>query len=305
MTMAQQNKPKRVAYKVWAGLMLKGSVPWNPQSINKLSHLDRATWLTSAVEVGATFGTVQSYDGAAMSAGIEHKIAVFPKTVEQGTLWNLLLKLEDHLEPNLPRTLLALFSEFDKVGWYLDPQGSLRNKHTGRKISGAEIRNEFTPVGGVVPESGPAYDKAKKWILLFSNVFSDPATFSTQIKQARLGLLNSHKDLENQIYKHYCQIEDASLATLGKNISKELDLAMCFYHSYSVNAPTKARHVLRAVFEKNLSEVEFSKELIRSLGTNTFANWKQRYLRTWTAAKNSALFDNSLFNGDSVAPSHL
>lgn len=299
------NKPRRVVYKSWAGFMLKGGIPWNAASIKKSSHLEKAAWLTSAVEVGATFGTVQSYDGAGMSAGLEHKIAVLPKTKQQGSLWPFLVKIEEALEPNLPRSIVALFSEFEKVGWFLDPRGILRDKHTGKIISGEEIRNEFSPPGGVVPESGPLHDKALRWIELFSAAFSEPATFGIQIKQAKLGLLNFHKDLESKVYEKYSSIDDASVAVVGFNISRELDLAMCIYHSYSVNAPTKARQVLKEVLERNLSEVDFSKAIVRELGKNTFANWKQRYSRTWTAAKNSNLFDNDLFQENSVAPATL
>lgn len=300
--MSNINKPKRITYKVWAGLMLKGSIPWTAAQIKSASHLEKAAWLTSAVEVGATFGTVQSYDGAGMSAGLEHKIAVLPKTLQQGSLWPFLSKLEEGLEPNLPRGLMHLFSEFEKVSWFIDPRGILRNKHSGKIISGEEIRNEFAPPGGVVPESGPLFEKAKRWIELFSEAFSEPATFPLQIKQAKLGLLNLHKDLESEVYERYCNIADASAAVVGFNISKELDLAMCIYHSYSVNAPTKARQVLKAVLDKNLSEKNFSKEIIKEFATNSYANWKKRYLRTWTAAKNSNLFDDSLFLDSSIAP---
>lgn len=293
---------KRITYKGFAGISIKGKTQWLPASVNNKNHLDKATWLTSAVEVGSVFGTVQSYDGAGISAGIEHQIAVLPKTMQQGGLWGFLNKLEDALEPNMPRTLVALFGRFDQVGWYLDPRGILRNKHTGSAVSGTEIRNEIAPVNGVVPESGPDYDKAVLWAKLFANAFGDPATFATQIKQAKLGLLHLHKKTESLVYSRYCNIADASVAVVGTNISEDLDLAMCIYHSYSVNAPTRARQLLEHILSKNLSEKSFCYELIKAFGTSDFANWKQRYVRTWTAAKNSGLFKDSLFSVAGPAP---
>ncbi len=293
---------RRIVYKNWAGLVTKGTKQWLPASIDKKNHLDKATWLTSAVEVGAVFGTVQSYDGAAMSAGIEQKIAVLPKSLEQGSLWEFLTKIEEALEPSLPRSAMHLFSAIDQAGWYLDPRGILRDKNTGNKVPGQEIRNEFTPQNGVVPASGPLFDQASRWIGLFADLFSDPVTFPIQTRQAKLGLLNLHRAVESQVYKKYCGITDASVAICGKNISPELDLAMCIYHSFSVNAPSKARQTLELVFGKNLSERSFCHELVKALGTSTYGNWKVRYTRTWSAAKNSGLFEDSLFTSQSVAP---
>lgn len=303
MTSLSSTKPKHVVYKSWAGFLLKGERRWSSLTVNKNNHLDKATWLTSAVEVGSLVGTAQSYDGCGMSAGIEHQIAVLPQSMRQGGLWHLLTKIEEASEPNMPQSVTKLFSKIHLAGWYLDPRGVLRNNVTGAEVAGAEIRNEFTPNNGVVPTTGPAYDKALEWIEVWSDVFSDPRTFPTQIKQAKLGLLSLHKSVESEVYLKYCNIKDASVATLGRNISPELDVAMCFYHSFSVNAPSRARQVLVDVLSKNItSDKVFAKDLVKSLGTNTYASWKTRYTRTWTAAKNSNLFDSSLFLPQGIVP---
>ena len=296
---------RRIEYKNFAGFVIRGDKQWLPSTVNKENHLDKATWLTSAVEVGSFFGTVQSYDGAAMSAGIEHQIAVLPKTMKQGGLWDLLMKIEESVESSTSPTITRMFNKFHEAGWYLDPRGILRNSNNGTEVSGNEIRNEFTPLNGKVPSSGPNYEKAHQWIEIFSNVFSDPTTYPAQIKQAKLGLLELHKALESRVYEKYCNVKDASVAREGKNITSELDLAMCVYHSYSVNAPSRGRQVLEEVLSKNLKVQDFSKELVKALGTNTYANWKARYIRTWTAAKNSGLFCSSLFLPNSVMPPSL
>jgi len=300
---------RRLQYKTFAGFVKKGDKQWLPSTVNKENHLNKATWLTSAVEVGSFFGTVQSYDGAAMSAGIEHQIAVLPRSMKQGGLWKLLMKIEEASEPNMSPAITKMFSMFRQVGWYLDPRGILRNTSDGTEVSGTEIRNEFTPLNGKVPDSKGAsalnkahYDKALQWIEIFSDVFSDPTTYPSQIKQAKLSLLELHKDLESRVYSKYCNIKDASVAITGRNITPELDLAMCVYHSYSVNAPSRGRKVLEEVLSKNLSVTEFSKALVKALGTNTYGNWRARYIRTWSAAKNSDLYCDTLFLPGQIMP---
>ncbi len=263
---------KRVTYKEWAGISIVGQELWKI-SDSTSSHLTRAAWLTAYVETGAKIGTVQSYDGAGMSAGIEHKIAIYPKTLEQGSLWNLLGKL--------PKTskVQKLFDALEEKGWYLDERSILRKSSNGAVVPGNEIRNEFAPPNGTVPASGINYEKAVTWARLWHEAFSDKETVDVQIQQAKKSLLLSHKDIESKVYKKYASLEDASAATTA-NLGFELDLAMCVYHSFSVNSPTRARKVLQEVFDKNLPKRDFCKELVESLGNNTFANWKQRYQRT-------------------------
>lgn len=287
---------RRIVYKNWAGISVVGTQDW-VLSPGGADHMERAAWLTATVETGAKFGTVQSYDGAGMSAGIEHKIAIYPKTMEQGGLWGLLSKL-----PQCDG-VMDLKSDLAGVDWFVDVRGILRKKSSGAVVSGAEIRTEFTPPQGTVPETGPAYNKAVKWAKQWADAFSDPATFRTQIDEAKRGLLNSHKDVESTVYKKYAGLDDASAATT-KNISADLDLAMSFYHSFSVNAPTKARKILSDVLavtvQSKASEKTFCKLLLKALGTSTYGNWKQRYLRTRTKAKNSGLWTASLF--EDIAP---
>lgn len=295
-------RARRVTYKKWAGISIRGNTKWEPSTVKKTNHLDKATWLTAAAEGGSMFGTVQSYDGAGISAGLEHQIAVLPRTLEQGGLWNQLRKLDESLPDTNPHWI-ALKNEFDKVGWVLDTRGVLRHKTTGTPVGGAEIRNEIAPVNGVVPESGPDFEKAVRWAEVFNDLYEDPATFNSQIRETKNGLLSLHKDTESQVYKRYCKIDDASVAEVGTNISPELDLAMCFYHSFSVNAPSKARGVLTEVLGRGLGPVDFAKQLVKALGTNSYANWTVRYTRTRSLAQASGLFDTGLFN--SVAPANL
>lgn len=281
--------PKRVTYKKWAGISLVSSGAQGEYNLypgSSHSHLTKAMWLTAAIETGGKFGTVQSYDGAGISAGLEHKIAILPKSMEQGPLWKLLGKLPE--EPGV----LALKNALHAEGWYIDPRGDLRLQSSGALVRAEDIRNTFAPPNGVVPVSGPHYDEAVRWARLWSAAFSEIGTMNTQTQEAKKSLLLSHKDIESKVYKKYASLDDASAAT-SNNISQTLDLAMCIYHSFSVNAPTRARKVLQEVFDMNLSESDFSKTLVNKLGTNTFANWKQRYTRTAAKVKSSNLWSQA------------
>jgi hypothetical protein len=291
-----------VTYKQWAGIVIKGSTKWEATSVKRENHLEKAAWLTACVEGGGVFGSVQSYDGCGMSAGLEHCIGLLPRSMEPGSLWGLLSKIDEAL-PDTSPTWIRMKNALGNVGWYLDTKGVLRKKDTGAAVTGQEIRNELSPVAGVVPESGPDFEKAVRWAETFNKLFEDPATFACQIRQTKNGLLESHKILENTVYSRYCKIENASAALVGTNISNELDLAMCIYHSFSVNAPSKARSVLEALLGQGHGPLDFSKLLVKNLGTNSYANWKERYSRTRKYAKESGLFEESLFT--SVAPVNL
>lgn len=298
--MGMTSLPKHIKYKSWAGILIKGETKWEPSTVKPENHLEKATWLTSAVEGGAMFGTVQSYDGAGISAGLEHTIAVLPKSMEQGDLWRVLMKMDEGL-PDTHKSWVSMKSMFDSVGWYLDLKGVLRKKATGTIVPAAEIRNEVAPINGVVSESGPSFDKAVTWAKVFNELFEDPATFQIQIRITKNNLLASHKDLESRVYKRFGGLENASAAVVGVNLKPEIDLAMGFYHSFSVNAPTKAKAVLAQTLDvPGLGSVDFSKALIRNLGTATYGKWKERYTRTRTLAKTSGLYSQDLFN--SIAP---
>ena len=295
-------QPTRVTYRTWAGISIRGDIPWDPHTIKKENHLDKACWLTSAVEVGAKFGTVQSYDGAGISCGIDQKIALFPKTMLQGELWKFLLKIEEGIPASNPN-LKAVLDGLDKAGWYLDTKGVLRQKSNGAPVNGQQLRAEFSPPNGVVPASGPDFDKAVHWAQTMSRLMSDPVTFNIQTRQTKNDLLTSQKDLESQVYSRYCHIVDASAAVLGTNITPELDLAMCVYHSFSVNAPGKARTVLQEVLNQGHGVLDFSKALVKALGTNTYANWKERYTRTRANIISSGLFDAAVITN--ITPANL
>lgn len=301
--------PKYVKYKSYSGFLIRDNcTPYvKPQTLN---HLDRAVYLTSLVEVGGKFGLVQSYDGAGMSAGLEHKIAVLPRTLSQGSLWGMLNDIRAAVPLNTCPPLEKLLNAFKKLNWTLDSVGVLRDSQTGSEVSGKIIRNEFTPMDGKVPAQGPMHDKARDWIIMFHELFNHPATFHVQIESAKKYLLLSNKKREIEAYRAICGVQNPSVLKVNSGINQEQDLAMCVYHSHSVNGPAPAKSCLDE--SRPNTDKDWPKRLIRLLGTRKYGSWKDtidgnnRYDRTRLLAMKSDLWNESLFVGpNAIMPKDL
>jgi hypothetical protein len=291
----------------WSGCKISGKGKYELKDGEKNNHMKRALWLTARIEGGGTFGAINSYDGAAMSAGLEHKIAIFPKSMKQGSLWPLLRKLELYGQC---QQLQNLWSAFKKVNWYVSQDGVLRHYNTGRPIAAQEIRDELSPPGGKVPQSGPNWEKAKKWAILFHELFAAPETRQIQIDAAIETLVRGNKRFEEDAYRKTLGVEHPTVLEVGKNIDEKWDLAWCVYHSFSVNAPTMARKVLVA---SNPTMADwYPKKLIKELGTTKYGRWhdtkdgKNRYDRTRYFARRSGFWSDELFEGTNcVMPQDL
>lgn len=294
---------KWVKYKSFSGCVIRDNSTIYPNP-NSIYTLDRAVYLTSLLETGGRFGLVQNYDGAAMSAGLEHNVSVLPKTMEQGGLFPALNFIRMAVPESACPPLTSLLVAFKAAGWVLDAAGVLRDYKTGQEVSGQAIRNEFTPDNGTVPEAGPKWEQAKRWALLYNALFNHPATFHTQIESAKRGLLLGNKAGEIAAYKAICGVEYPGILMVNVNLTPEQDLAMCVYHSHSVNAPSIARSCL--IESKPDNTPGWSKRLVRILGTKSYGNWKDttdgssRYDRTRTYAKNSGMWAPELFTGDNA-----
>jgi hypothetical protein len=285
-------------YKSWSGAKATGGKVFTLQKEEKKRHMWRALWLTAQVEGGGRFGAVQSYDGAGISAGLEHKIAVYPRTMKQGSIWKLLREFELHA-PCEP--LEELWDALRQKKLYLAQDGSLRHLETGRLASGAEIRNLVAPAGGRVPQTGPHWEEAKRWVVLFRNLFINEATHDTQINSAIRSLVRGNGKNESVAYKTSVGVEHPTVIRYGKNISAEHDLAWCVYHSFSVNAPGKGRQRLTASRPDGTDA--WPKRLIRTLGTTNYGRWHDtfdggnRYDRTRIYAMRSGMWPEELFTG--------
>lgn len=295
-------------YNSWSGCKISGQKSFNLSEGEKTDHMKRALWLTAQAEGGGTFGAINSYDGAAMSAGLEHKIALLPKTMQQGSLWSLLREIE--LYGNCPE-LQRLWDAFkDGPQWYVAQNGSLRKYTTGGLVSGQEIRDVLSPLGGKVPNNGPNWEKAKEWAILFHELFTTPATHQVQINSAIKSLVDGNKQQESAAYKVSVGVEHPTVLEVGKNITMEQDLAWGVYHSFSVNAPSKARERLAA--SNPDATKAFPARLIRTLGTTNYGRWHDttdggnRYDRTRLAAIKSGFWPSELFDGpNAIMPKNL
>lgn len=298
---------KWVRYKAFSGLKIKGSeFVARPTSDH---HMRRAYWLTAMLEA-PYWGSVQSYDGAAMSGGPLHNIAVYPRSMKQGSMFPLLR----HLELCPAEGIGELWDALRDAGWYIARDGKLRDWYTGKIVSGRAIRNEFTPMDGKVPQRGKARTQATKWLMLFHHLLSDAATYEAQQDFAISYMIRTRQAEEQQFYG------DRDLETLrvGDKTTKmflamPLDFAMCVYHAYSVNAPTPAKSVLL----KTLNQVstpfdrpeEFARRLIYNFGKRRYGRWRDttdgrnRYDRTRYWAKKSGLWPDEFF--EEIMPNNL
>lgn len=298
---------KWVKYKIWSGCAISEGTKWILTNEQKEQHMYRAMYLTSQLETFGKFGPINSYDGAGISAGLEHNIAVFPKTMTQGPLWKSLRELELYAPCG---DLRKLWGELKNNNKYIDQDGVLRNYSNGAIITAAEIRDMVAPPGGKVPKTGPNWDSAVKWALLFHKLFTNPITFTVQINSAIRSLVSGNGVAESDAYKITVGVDHPTALQRIGQISPEYDLAWCVYHSFSVNAPGMARKVLSNSHPDKTSS--WPHRLIRALGTTNYGRWHDttdrgnRYDRTRLAAMHSGLWPNELFVGPkAIMPENL
>ena len=256
-----------------------------------LRHMERAYYLTALIEA-PTYGAVQSYDGAAMSAGPLHNIAVYPRNMQQGSMFALLRAIEVAVSGST--SLIHLWDCYARENWYVAQDGLLRHIKTGKPIEGKAIRDVFTPVEGQVPSQGVHWDTARRWAIAHYNVFADPLTYTAQKEFAIDWLLQSQRELEALFYRG---LNPKQIIAGSKDMTLEEDLAMSVYHCYSVNAPAPARTDLLAALRVSKRGLPFAKALVRQLSMTSFGNWINRYTRTRQAAISSGLWPKVFFEG--------
>ena len=297
----------RVTYKSYAGIHCTGTIPVSIKAFQTNIHLHRAAYLATLLEA-PQWGSVQSYDGAGISAGPFHWIAVYPSTMKQGPLFEILAQIRDALgvrnqdkngapQPEKNPQWKMMAEAFTKIGWYLTQDGILRDKLT-RVVSGEAIRNAFAPSNGLVPQSGPNRVTAEIWAQLFHSLFSDPETYAAQINCSIEYLVAGQKKTELGVYRAItsANLQDISQISISGSagLKLDLDLAMSVYHAHSVNAPGIAIKCLTAC---SPTDPKFSAKLIRSLATTEYGNWDKRYVRTRKAAQESGLWPSEMFVG--------
>jgi len=322
-------EPRWQSFGRFSGPWIGGTTIIPPPS--SLLTADRQHWLTTRVETGATFGTVVMFDGTTVTAAPDQFILTYPAELanedfnaadDQGLLGKLLARLFALPDPGIQPAANALKTAFAAAGWYLSPLGELRylTDHSvalvGRKIQvkagdlvhGAVLRDTITPVGGAVPQTGPAWEQSAQWCRLFAALFSSSAGFAVQDAYGRERLLKMYKAPRKQTLAPCVE-----LAVFGKDLSSvrvtecgpALDLAMAVWYSNSVNAPAIALTCLQQAIVGGAHRPDFPARLLRALGSSNFGRWNAkdpngRYQRTRRLAIASSLWPPSLFEGPSA-----
>lgn len=273
-----------------AGFVVRGGPAVQPPTRDL--HMARAFYLVTQLEA-ANWGTVQNYDGAAMSAGPLHVIGVYPSNNKQGPLWAMVRRVFDASSSG---AVLALKNKLAANGWSVSSDGVVRDS-SGSAVSGSTLVTQLSGPNGVVPPDGQVFERAKGWAVAFHRAFADPASYSGQY-EGTIDWLLANFDSEADAYRKYVPglsgddahikqwVRGADMAQVGAY----LDLAMSVYHAFSVNAPGKAKQILDATLAKNLDVRGFAKSLVVALGSSSYGNWVSRGQKTMVTVARSGLW---------------
>ena len=275
-------------YKDYAGCLIRGTDPIVPQDPSK--HLSCAAWLTAEAE-GPSYGFVQSYDGAGISAGLLHNILVFPRDLTPGDLGLLVRRLLDAMDPDFDHAGAAFEAELKRKDWTLAQDGKFRMAPGGKLVSGTALRDWAAPPAGRVPRSGADWEQASRVAVLFHNLFTARKGRKIQEDFAIAWLARGNRTAELDVYRTFIPDLDSPVALPCTAIPDEIHVAMSVYHSFSVNSPAVAAKCLaNAVKAPHRSPAEWAKLLIRELGTHGRDVWhdqpgdgNNRYDRTRVA----------------------
>lgn len=281
-------------YKEFSGCLVRGTDPIVPQDPAK--HMSCAAWLTSEAEA-PSYGYVQSYDGAGISAGLLHNILVFPRDLTQGDLGQLvrrILNVSAMFQSNLPAAEWLLH-EIESRGWTLSPDGKFRYNASykpGTLVEGAKLRDWVAPPGGKVPRSGANWEYASKVATCFHELFAWPGSWTIQEDFAVEWLARGNRTAELEVYRHFTGHSDLDsfISLPVAAMPAPVHVAMCVYHSFSVNSPKVAADCLKRAWPNNGNDEKFAKALIREFGLHGRDVWhdqpgdgNNRYDRTRVA----------------------
>lgn len=301
-------------YKGYSGFLVKGTTPVSMAlHPDQCPHMERAFHLVAQLEA-SKWGSVQSYDGAGMSAGPLHNTAINPKNMTQGSLWKLMRKIE--LMAPACDSVHAVWRRLREANMFVSRVGDLRYYDRGHRVSAEDIRNLFTPPDGKVRAGGPEHEQAEEWALLFHRLFADGATWYAQKEHAIEWMINTRQSGEEAAYPERCDYSNAKVGDRPHEVPPFIDFAMCVYHAFSVNAPGAAGRILDIYVPdkhlKNWSDGIFARALIKGLGKSDYGRWKDnkrgnnRYDRTRAKAIKSGLWPEDYFYGpNALMPENL
>lgn len=313
-----------------------------PQGPNADLHSERAYWLTGEVETGNKLGSVMMADGTGFTIGLDQHIAVYPRELaaedfdaedDQGGAWKLLAKMEgtksEHIKP--------LWDAFAAEHWYIATDGGLRwlndgqgmvgigrnariiQHKAGDLVHGSIIREAITPRQGVVQKGTPSWETCRRWATLLHNLTADTKTAAIQ-KEFGLAHLHhrvKHRKLQPFEWRLRQTMEELiygchNISTVKSSVfSPQFDLALCVFHSYTVNAPSLAfrilKRVVRVVGWKGQSwgtnnEIVFARILLGEFKWEKYGRWDARWNRTRQHAMRVGWWPKELFRRHSLMP---
>ena len=308
---------KRVRYKSHAGIVIRDRdkpvhVVEFKTAAQGPGHMRRAAYLATMLE-SPHWGTVQGYDNCGLSAGPFHWIGRYPRTGKQGPLFGLLRRVEQSLGDNNDDAayeakdhLGVLWNALRDRGLYVAMDGKLRSYTNGKLITGTAFRDVVAPIKGKVSVKGADRVYAEEWAMCFHRLLKDEATYSAQVDYAIDYLTRGQGRLEMKVYRKLTGNPELVMPDRVAHMSTTMDLAMCVYHAFSVNAPSPAAACLRSMplTKAALSDPRaWSRQLIKKLATRKYGNWAKRYTKTRKAAMESNYWFDDRFKGkDAVMP---
>lgn len=311
-----------------------------PKEGNAKYHAQRAFWLTGEVETGNKLGSVMMADGTGFTIGIDQHIAVYPRELadedfnaedDQGGAFELLAKVELTDSKNVA----DLWKAFEECGWYVGRDGHLRHLEggafrvrsvpikvkAGDLVHGALIRDEVTPTRGIVKKDSQGWTECRLWATLLHRLMSDPKTLDVQrafgihhlrtrvaTRKLRLSDNRRRPTFQKAIYSG-----EPLPGIRSKDLEPNLDLALCVFHSYTVNAPAVAFRLLEesvrtTEFKGYLAETEarrhiFADDLLTRIRMERYGRWGDRWTRTRKHAMGVGWWPRELFvGGQAVMP---
>ena len=339
----------RIVYKKikdYSGFIVYGDQCF--ERLNNSSHFERAVQLTAIVETGDRRGSIMAADGTAVTAGRCQHVLVYPRelscedfdpTDDQGSLAELLCIMVREIDDN--SIILPLIEAFRDAGFVCDGdrirhisegqvtvEGKTIPYKENQVVNGSILRTKLTAEFGKVPKGGKIHSKARKWVELFHDLFAHSDTQEIQtrfeveslkkrIEKTRVALSPKRRPISlTEIF--YQGSSDFVFVWENGNtgLSPELDLALCVFHSHSVNAPSKARRELQHVIQNQgmipqdfgtYKEVRFARALLKHLAGVNYGRWNEqisggRWARTRKAAMSMECWPKEFFLSRELMP---
>lgn len=243
----------------------KSALEW--EGFDRYAHIDRALLLTLAVE-GPKWGTVQTYDGAGISAGLLHHIAAFPANKTLGSFWPLYFQC------------IEVAPEFALADVKRNARGQVLNAH-GDALNGDMVRMLFT--GSERGYTRQLTPEISARIESIHRLFADPRTYAIQAEAARDWLWKTTGKYPVGIFLPVGNIPLRTSQVLRSSDfpSPEHELAFCVVRACAVNNPRDAKEALDDALKGDVDD--FPRRLYKELREER-KNWVNRISRIATAA---------------------